>query len=1074
MDHGSFSTDGPPETEEVPYALPELNLTSVELNLDAFNSRPSIDVSAVPDLFMTDPDLDFDFLIPNHGVDSYIPESDTSSVEYEDSIAESCEDGSARTPPASLPPESHMPRPDLEAQSNLFTPQAPKQVVTWNGPEDPTNPHNWPKSKRWISMLLVSSSTFISPMASTMVAPALEDIADEFDIKSDVEEFLVMSIFLLAYAVGPFLWGPLSEVYGRVKVLQAANLFFLLFNTVCGFAKTKEQMMAFRFLSGIGGSAPQAVLAFLFLNETFAPVLLARKAAALREQTGNHQLRTKWQGPDHSMKKLLMKSLVRPFIMLATQPALQAMALFRAYQYGLMYLALATFPMVFEGAYDQGVGRASLNYLSLGIGFVVGLQISGPLQDKIYTYCKRHQIDPSAPVFARQTWRVPHGQTHLSTTGDTKALMFKIPRKPIPPRRTGTAKSLTQDPTRALPEYRLPLTLPFALLIPIGLFIYGWSAQHKRHWIFPNIGACIFAMGLIICFNCAQAYVVDTYTTYAASATGAAAFSLVLSSKIFHSLATKFLQQHLILRKKYSSLTFCKSDEDEDEDEDESDLEPNDTNDLLLFFGAIIENPSITCYPTTLRYDGNQPDDRQEIYDEELSRRMVDSCDFIPLLNKEQATADLCQPDSTGATVNLLMTMLPNLKHLKTKNLQYHNGDRKQRKEFRNLMWIIAEAIRNPESPAYGKALTRLESFSLTHTAESYADDLEEFASFAMMPSMRILSGTGIAGDGFEWPPESVVRQSNVTEIEFTDSAVNASAFDNILSRIAALRRFTYNHAGAYVGRPNNHLGVVVGYAAYSPWGYVKALRKHAASSLRTMSIDSHNDDSLIEVGLRYVGSLKMFSALETIRLEDVAFQRDYGTMSEDSQGIEPSYHYRDDKDEYYAEMMEASEGEESTNDLREPEDTYRNMERLVDILPASVKSFTLIITPPESPDMRELFEGTPEEKAGQLPNLEEIILEGMEVPLEDDLKVKLEEAGLQLKFVERAPMTSSNTRELFDGMPEEKLEKLPSLEEVMFEDTEAPLEHDLRAKLEEAGLRLKFARQHKESASGADAYSST
>jgi hypothetical protein len=62
---------------------------------------------------------------------------------------------------------------------------------------------------------------------------------------------------------------------------------------------------------------------------------------------------------------------------------LQAMALFRAYQYGLMYLVLATFNRVFEGAYNQSVGRASLNYLSLGVGFVIGLQISGFMQDKV-------------------------------------------------------------------------------------------------------------------------------------------------------------------------------------------------------------------------------------------------------------------------------------------------------------------------------------------------------------------------------------------------------------------------------------------------------------------------------------------------------------------------------------------------------------------------------------------------------------------------------------------------------------------------------------------------------------------
>ncbi|EMF13842.1 uncharacterized protein SEPMUDRAFT_12410, partial [Sphaerulina musiva SO2202] len=57
-----------------------------------------------------------------------------------------------------------------------------------------------------------------------------------------------------------------------------------------------------------------------------------------------------------------------------------------------------------------------------------------------------------------------------------------------------------------------------------GLFLYGWTAEYEIHWIVPNIGTCIFSIGLIVCFNCAQGYVVDTYTTYAASATGAAAF----------------------------------------------------------------------------------------------------------------------------------------------------------------------------------------------------------------------------------------------------------------------------------------------------------------------------------------------------------------------------------------------------------------------------------------------------------------------------------------------------------------------------------------------------------------------
>lgn len=131
--------------------------------------------------------------------------------------------------------------------------------VSWSGPHDPANPLNWTRSRKWVATVLVSCFTFISPVSSTMVAPALPELARQFRVSSPVEQIFLMSIFLLAYAVGPFLLGPLSEIFGRVVVLQSANMFYLVFNTACGFARTKEEMLAFRFLSGLGGSAPQAV-----------------------------------------------------------------------------------------------------------------------------------------------------------------------------------------------------------------------------------------------------------------------------------------------------------------------------------------------------------------------------------------------------------------------------------------------------------------------------------------------------------------------------------------------------------------------------------------------------------------------------------------------------------------------------------------------------------------------------------------------------------------------------------------------------------------------------------------------
>ncbi|KAJ9611316.1 hypothetical protein H2200_004500 [Cladophialophora chaetospira] len=402
-------------------------------------------------------------------------------------------------------------------------------LVTWDGPDDPDNPKNWAFRKKWAATLIVSSFTFISPVSSSMVAPALGKIGEDLGISQRVELSLTLSIFVLAYAIGPLFLGPLSEIYGRVIVLQLSNLFFLVWNIACGFAQTPGQLIAFRFLSGLGGSAPLAlgggvlsdcwhaeergkaisiyslapllgpavgplaggfiamkttwrwcfwstsmvdagvqVLGLIYLRETYAPKLLTDRAKKLRKESGNQNYHTEWEHPDRTLGKVLRGSLVRPFRLLGTQPIIQALALYMAYLYGLMYLVLSTFPSVWENVYGENVGIGGLNYISLGVGFFLGTQICAPINDRIYRKLK------------------------LRNNNEGK------------------------------PEFRVPLMVPGACLVPIGLFIYGWSARRSVHWIVPNIGAAIFAAGTIMGFQCTQTYIVDAYSRYAASAVASA------------------------------------------------------------------------------------------------------------------------------------------------------------------------------------------------------------------------------------------------------------------------------------------------------------------------------------------------------------------------------------------------------------------------------------------------------------------------------------------------------------------------------------------------------------------------
>lgn len=91
------------------------------------------------------------------------------------------------------------------------------------------------------------------------MAPGLDAISEEFDIHNSAVSTFLLTVYVLGYAVGPLLLGPASEIYGRKPVLTLSNLWYLVFNIACGFARSRDQMIAFRFLAGVGGSGPLAV-----------------------------------------------------------------------------------------------------------------------------------------------------------------------------------------------------------------------------------------------------------------------------------------------------------------------------------------------------------------------------------------------------------------------------------------------------------------------------------------------------------------------------------------------------------------------------------------------------------------------------------------------------------------------------------------------------------------------------------------------------------------------------------------------------------------------------------------------
>ena len=211
-------------------------------------------------------------------------------------------------------------------------------------------------------------------------------------------------------------------------------------------------------------------IALLVFKETYAPIILQRKAKRLRKAHPSRPYHTEYELQQRDSNKITTKiriSLTRPIRMLALEPTIQIMSVALAINFSTLYIVLSTFAEMWTSVYDQSISRSGYNYISLVIGYTLASQIGGPLIDILYHYMHS---------------------------------------------RTGTVR----------PEDRMPLLVPSYILQPLGLLLYGWSAHSRLPWPVPNLGALIFGAGTILSTQSLMAYILDVYgSRYSASATAA-------------------------------------------------------------------------------------------------------------------------------------------------------------------------------------------------------------------------------------------------------------------------------------------------------------------------------------------------------------------------------------------------------------------------------------------------------------------------------------------------------------------------------------------------------------------------
>ncbi|KAJ0283723.1 hypothetical protein Brms1b_010311 [Colletotrichum noveboracense] len=391
---------------------------------------------------------------------------------------------------------------DLEAGSNAPTiTTTDENVVDWEGPEDPQNPLNWSPRLRYGHVVIASLLSLVVNLAATMIAPGMEYVVRDIHITSQTIGTLSVTIYLLGFALGPLIISSASEMHGRLIVYHICNVLFIAFIVGTALSKTVPQLLIFRVLSGIAGSAPMTIgggtiadvipsehrgpagalfalgplmgpssvislVALAFLRETHPNILLSRKADRLRRETGNQELRSKLDRRLTS-SQILIGAFVRTGKLLIFSPIVLIMSLYVGLVFGLLYLLFTTITPIFQGVYGFKAELVGLAYLGIGIGELTSLIVFGTLSDRV------------------SAWR-------------------------------------TKSEGRFVPEHRLILMIWFAPVMTIGFFIYGWTAHYQVHWIAPIIGTFFIGFGAFFVILPAQIYLVDVFgSEAAASALGA-------------------------------------------------------------------------------------------------------------------------------------------------------------------------------------------------------------------------------------------------------------------------------------------------------------------------------------------------------------------------------------------------------------------------------------------------------------------------------------------------------------------------------------------------------------------------
>ncbi|GAB1310728.1 Synaptic vesicle transporter SVOP [Madurella fahalii] len=393
---------------------------------------------------------------------------------------------------------------------------------------DPENPKNWSKAFKWYITMVVAVTCFVVAFCSSVITADVGGVSEEFGVSHEAA-LVPISVFVVGFGVGPMVFAPLSEVYGRRIIYGSTLLLAVIFIIPCAVSKNIGTLIVCRTIDGIAFSAPmtlvggtladlwrneergvpmaafsaapfigpaigpliggwlslagwrwlywiQLIFAFIVwvlitftVPETYAPTILARHAAKLRKQTGDRGHVTEAELDPRPFSERMRVFLIRPFQLLFRELIVLLISLYMSVLYGLLYMFFVAYPIIFEVRKGYSPGITGLMFIPVAVGVVCSAACAPWVNKHYLSLVAKHNGKPPA-------------------------------------------------------EARLIPMMISCWFIPIGLFIFAWTSYKHLTWVGPCLAGLPIGFGFIFLYNSANNYLVDSYQHQAASALAAKTF----------------------------------------------------------------------------------------------------------------------------------------------------------------------------------------------------------------------------------------------------------------------------------------------------------------------------------------------------------------------------------------------------------------------------------------------------------------------------------------------------------------------------------------------------------------------